>query len=71
MMASMAGEQSPVTGKDVAGAGMLMLAVNGVCAGVGAGLGSLVHATGAGLIAGFLVGFFAAIAVVVRRFKGS
>jgi hypothetical protein len=61
---------SRVTGRDVAGAGMLMLSVNILCAGAGAGLGALAGATAAGLIAGFFIGFFLAIAVVVRRFQG-
>lgn len=59
----------PVTGKDVAGAGALLLSVNLVCAGVGAGLGALVSLTVPLMLAGFLVGFFLGIYVVARRFR--
>jgi len=58
----------PVTGRDAAGAGALMLAVNLLCAGVGAGLGALVGATVPLALAGFGVGFFLGIGVVARRF---
>jgi hypothetical protein len=58
-----------VTGRDAAGAGALMLAVNILCAGAGAGLGALAGLTVPGLIAGFFVGFFLAIKVVVKRFQ--
>ena len=64
----MTGDRPPITGRDVAGAGFLMLAVNLVCAAAGAGLGALVNATAAGLIAGFLIGFLLAVALVRRRF---
>ncbi|HWF26167.1 MAG TPA: hypothetical protein VG275_12005 [Solirubrobacteraceae bacterium] len=58
-----------MTGRDAAGAGMLMLAVNAVCAGAGAGLGALVNAPVPGLLAGFFIGFFLAIRVVAKRFR--
>jgi len=58
-----------VTGRDAAGAGALMLAVNILCAAAGAGLGALAGATVAGLIAGFFIGFFLAIIVVIKRFQ--
>jgi hypothetical protein len=58
-----------VTGRDVAGAGMLMLSVTSLCAGAGAGLGALAGLTAAGLIVGFFVGFFLAILVVIKRFQ--
>lgn len=58
-----------MTGRDVAGAGALMLAVNLLCAGAGAGLGALVGAPAAGLVVGFLIGFFLAIAVVAKLFR--
>ncbi|MGA2469307.1 MAG: hypothetical protein ABSG64_01285 [Solirubrobacteraceae bacterium] len=45
-----------------------MLAVNLLCAGVGAGLGALVGATVPLALAGFGVGFFLGIGVVARRF---
>ena len=58
-----------MTGRDVAGAGALMLSVNFMCAGVGAGVGALVGRVVPLAIAGFLVGFFAGIYVVARRFR--
>jgi hypothetical protein len=58
----------PLTGRDVAGAGMLMLSANLLCAAVGAGVGALVGATVPLAVAGFLVGFFVGIYVVARRF---
>ena len=59
-----------ITGRDAAGAGALMLAVNAMCAGVGAALGALVGAVVPLLLVGFFVGFFAGIAVVAKRFRG-
>jgi hypothetical protein len=59
----------PVTGRNVAGAGALMLSANLLCAAVGAGLGALVGAPiGLGL-AGFLVGFLVGMRVVAKRFR--
>jgi hypothetical protein len=58
-----------VTGRDAAGAGLLLLSVNIVCAAIGAGLGALVGALVPLLIAGFLIGFFVGIAVVAKRFR--
>lgn len=63
------GGRRPFTGRDAAGAGMLMLLVNLACAGVGAAVGALVGAVGPLLVAGFLLGFFAGIAVVSKRFR--
>jgi hypothetical protein len=60
----------PVSGKDVAGAGALMLAVNLLCAGAGAGLGAIAGSVAAGLLPGFFVGFVLAIVVVTKRFRG-
>jgi hypothetical protein len=60
----------PLTGRDAAGAGALMLAVNAMCAGVGAGLGALVGAVVPLMLTGFLIGFFMGIAVVAKRFRG-
>ena len=57
-----------MTGRDAAGAGFLMLAVNGLCAAIGAGIGAAVGALVPGLIAGFLIGFGLAIRFVVKRF---
>ena len=45
----------PVTGRDVAGAGALMLSVNLMCAAVGLGIGALLGAAVPLAIAGFLV----------------
>lgn len=59
----------PMTGRDAAGAGALMLAVNALCAAAGAGLGALVGALVPLLLAGLLLGFFAGIAVVAKRFR--
>jgi hypothetical protein len=59
----------PLTGKDAAGAGALLLAVNLMFAGVGAGIGALVGALVPLLLVGFFIGFFAGIAVVAKRFR--
>ena len=58
----------PVTGRDVAGAGALMLSANFVCAAVGAGIGAVVGATVPLAIVGFLIGFLVGIRVVAKRF---
>jgi hypothetical protein len=58
----------PVTGRDVAGAGALMLSVNVLCAAVGAGIGALVGAVQTLAIIGFLIGFVMGIWVVAKRF---
>lgn len=58
----------PVSGRDVAGAGALLLGVNLACAGIGAGLGSLFGLTLPLMLLGFFIGFFLGIAVVARRF---
>jgi hypothetical protein len=58
----------PVSGRDVAGAGALMLSVNLMCAAVGVGIGALIGAPVALGLAGFLIGFLMGIRVVVRRF---
>jgi hypothetical protein len=65
----MTDDRSPMSWKDVAGAGFLLLSVNLVCAGIGAALGAAVGALGPLLIAGFFIGFFLGIYVVVRRFR--
>lgn len=65
----MTNSRPPMSGKDVAGAGFLLLSVNLFCAGIGAGLGALVGALAPLLIAGFFVGFFVGIYVVIRRFR--
>lgn len=58
-----------VTGRDAAGAGFLMLAVNLLCAGVGAAIGAVIGALVPLAIAGFFVGFVLAIRFVVKRFS--
>ena len=61
--------RAALTGRDVAGAGALMLSANLLCAAVGAGLGALIGATVAMAVAGFLIGFFVGIYVVSKRFR--
>jgi hypothetical protein len=58
-----------VTGRDVAGAGMLMLSANLLCAAVGAGIGALAGALLPLAVAGFLIGFFVGIYIVAKRFR--
>jgi hypothetical protein len=65
----MTNSRPPVTGKDVAGAGALMMAVNVMFAAAGAGLGVLVGATVPLFLVGFGIGFFAGIYVVAKRFR--
>ncbi len=59
----------PLTGRDAAGAGALLLTVNLVCAGAGAGIGALIGALVPLLLVGFFIGFFAGIAFVAKRFR--
>lgn len=66
----MTNSRPPVTARDAAGAGALMLATNALCAGVGAAIGVLVGAVTALAVAGFFVGFLVGIYVVGRRFGG-
>jgi hypothetical protein len=66
----MTNSRPPVTGRDAAGAGALLLSVNAICAGIGAGLGAAVGATMPLLLVGFFIGFFLGIYVVSRRFRG-
>jgi hypothetical protein len=65
----MTNSRPPLNGRDVAGAGALLLSINLVCAGIGAGLGALVGALVPLFLIGFCVGFFAGIAVVANRFR--
>jgi F0F1-type ATP synthase assembly protein I len=58
-----------ITGRDVAGAGALLLSANLMCAAVGAGIGALFGAALALGIIGFLIGFLVGINVVIRRFR--
>jgi F0F1-type ATP synthase assembly protein I len=64
----MTNTRPPITGRDVAGAGALLLSVNLVCAGIGAGIGALVGAVVPLFLLGFFIGFFLGIFVVARRF---
>ncbi len=64
----MTNSRPSITGRDVAGAGALLLTVNLVCTGIGAGLGALIGATIPLLLVGFFIGFFLGIFVVSRRF---
>jgi hypothetical protein len=66
----MTNSRPPITGRDAAGAGALLLSVNLICAGLGAGLGALVGALVPLLLVGFFIGFFLGIYVVARRFRG-
>lgn len=59
----------PVTGRDVAGAGALMLSVNFLCAAAGAGIGALLGAVAPSAIVGFLIGFLVGMRVVAKRFR--
>jgi hypothetical protein len=64
------GRNSPrLTGRDVAGAGVLMLSANLLCMAVAAGLGALIGAVVPLAVAGFLIGFFVGIYVVAKRFR--
>jgi hypothetical protein len=58
----------PVTGRDVAGAGALMLSVNLMCAVAGAAIGLIFGAVVPLALVGFLIGFLLGIRVVIRRF---
>ena len=57
-----------VTGRDVAGAGALMLSVNLLCTAVAAGVGVVLGAVVPLALAGFLIGFLMGIRVVAKRF---
>ena len=57
-----------VTGSDAAGAGALMLAVNLLCAAIGAGVGALIGAPVMLALVGFGIGFGLAIRVIIKRF---
>jgi hypothetical protein len=59
----------PITGRDAAGAGMLMLSVNLIGAAAGAGIGALIGAVVPLLLVGFAIGFFVGIRVGANRFR--
>jgi hypothetical protein len=63
------GRPPTLTGRDVAGAGALMLSANLLCAAIGAGVGALVGLLVPLAVAGFLLGFFVGIYVVIKRFQ--
>jgi hypothetical protein len=65
----MTNSRPPLSGRDAAGAGALLLSVNAICVGVGAALGTLVGAVVPLALVGFGVGFFLGIAVVAKRFR--
>jgi hypothetical protein len=65
----MTDRRPPLSGRDVAGAGALLLSVNLLCAAAGAGIGALVGVTVPLMLLGFSVGFFLGIFVVARRFR--
>jgi hypothetical protein len=65
----MTNSRSPLSGRDVAGAGALLLSANLLCAGVGAGLCAVVGAVVPLFLIGFCVGFFLGLAVVAKRFR--
>jgi hypothetical protein len=62
--------RSPLTGRDVAGAGAFLLSANLLFAAVGVGIGAAFGAALAGGVIGFLVGFLAGVYLVIRRFRG-
>jgi ABC-type nitrate/sulfonate/bicarbonate transport system permease component len=62
--------RSPLTGRDVAGAGVFLLSANLLFAAIGAGIGALFGGALAGGIVGFLIGFLVGIYLVIRRFRG-
>jgi F0F1-type ATP synthase assembly protein I len=61
--------RSPLTGRDVAGAGVFLLSANLLVAAIGAGIGALFGEALTGGIVGFLIGFLVGIYVVPRRFR--
>ena len=64
----MTNRRPPLSGRDVAGAGALLLSVNLVCAAIGAGIGALFGVLVPLFLVGFCIGFFLGIYVVARRF---
>ena len=61
--------RSPLTGRDVAGAGVFLLSANLLVAAIGAGIGALFGGALPGGIIGFLIGFLVGIYLVPRRFR--
>ena len=65
----MTNSRPPVTGRDVAGAGALLLSANALCVAIGLGIGLLVGAPVWLAVAGLLIGFPVGLRVVARRFR--
>jgi hypothetical protein len=61
--------RSPLTGRDVAGAGIFLLSANLLFAALGAGIGALFGGALAGGVVGFLIGFVVGVYLVTRRFR--
>jgi pilus assembly protein TadC len=61
--------RSPLTGRDVAGAGIFLLSANLLVAAIGAGIGAAFGAALAGGVVGFLIGFVVGVYLVTRRFR--
>jgi hypothetical protein len=57
------------TARDAIGAGVLLLAVNLLCAGIGAGIGAILGALIPLALVGFFAGFGVGLAVVIKRFS--
>jgi hypothetical protein len=65
----MTNSRPPVTGRDVAGAGALLLAVNAICVAIGLGVGEIVGQPVWLAVAGLLIGFLVGVRVVIGRFR--
>ena len=65
----MTNSRPPITGRDVAGAGALLLAANALCVAIGAAIGLVVGAPVWLGVAGLLIGFPVGLRVVARRFR--
>jgi hypothetical protein len=65
----MTNSRPPLSGRDAAGAGALLLSVNLICTAAGAGVGALAGAVVPLLLVGFSVGFFLGLFVVAKRFR--
>ena len=61
--------RSPLTGRDVAGAGVFLLSANLLFVAIGAGIGALFGGALAGGVVGFLIGFVVGVYLVTRRFR--
>ena len=65
----MSERRRPPTGRDVAGAGALLLSVNALVVGIGLGIGALIGAPVPLAVAGLLIGFLVGLRVVANRFR--